>query len=110
MPYGRPSLSGSISSLNNIDAMTSAAAGAAPSSPSASNKGYPITFNYLGRDGISPITLYAGTLHIRRQWVDKIQGQRQTLMEKQKVFDIRTINSRFFNSFNRVTCAATYGK
>ncbi|KAI7848142.1 CNH domain-containing protein [Circinella umbellata] len=109
LPYGRPSLSGSISSLNNIDAMTSAAAGAAPSSPGASNKGYPITFNYLGRDGINPITLYAGTLHIRRQWVDKIQGQRQTLMEKQKVFDISTINSRFFNSFNRVTCAATYG-
>ncbi|KAI9270465.1 CNH domain-containing protein [Phascolomyces articulosus] len=110
LPYGRPSLSGSISSLNNIDAITSAAAAAGPSSPVASNKGYPITFNYLGRDGISPITLYAGTLHIRRQWVDKIQGQRQTLMEKQKVFDIRTINSRFFNSFNRVTCAASYGE
>ncbi|KAI9495281.1 CNH domain-containing protein [Zychaea mexicana] len=109
LPYGRPSLSNSISSLNNIDAITAAAAAAPPSSPVASNKGYPITFNYLGRRGLSPITLYAGTLHNRRQWVDKIQGQRQTLMEKQKVFDIRTINSRFFNSFNRVTCAASYG-
>ncbi|KAI8150179.1 CNH domain-containing protein [Fennellomyces sp. T-0311] len=111
LPYGRPSLSGSISSLNNIDAITVAAAAAAPPPNSGtSNKGYPITFNYLGRRGINPITLYATTLHNRRQWVDKIQGQRQTLMEKQKVFDIRTINSRFFNSFNRVTCAASYGE
>lgn len=110
LPYGRPSLSNnSISSLNNIDAITAAAAASSTNLGNASSKGYPITFNYLGRSGANPITLYAPTLLGRRQWVDKIQGQRQALMEKQKVFDIRTIDARFFNGFNRVTCAASYG-
>ncbi|KAI7885811.1 hypothetical protein K492DRAFT_156902 [Lichtheimia hyalospora FSU 10163] len=110
LPYGRPSLSNnSISSLNNIDAITAAAAASSTNLGNSSSKGYPITFNYLGRSGANPVTLYAPTLLGRRQWVDKIQGQRQVLMEKQKVFDIRTIDARFFNAFNRVTCAASYG-
>lgn len=30
-------------------------------------------------------------------------------MEKQKVFDIKMITAKFFNSVNRVNCAASYG-
>ncbi|KAI9317114.1 CNH domain-containing protein [Dichotomocladium elegans] len=105
LSYGRPSLSNSISSLNNIDAIAVAAA----ATSTGTNKGYPITFSYLGRSGLSPMTLYAPTLLSRRQWLDMIQTQRQALTEAQKVFDIRSIDARFFNSFNRVTCATSYG-
>lgn len=103
LTYARSNTSSSLTSLNNIEAIAAATA------PGSASKGYPITFNYLGRQGTQPITLFATTPASRRQWVDKIQSQRQAMMENQRVFDIRMISAKFFNNFNRVSSAASYG-
>jgi hypothetical protein len=56
------------------------------------------------------MTLYASTLAIRKQWVEKIESQRKALVEKHKVFNARPINESFFSSFNKVNCIASFGR
>ncbi|KAI8081492.1 CNH domain-containing protein [Halteromyces radiatus] len=111
LPYGQHKTSDSISSIdlsalantsNNNGGVSTTATGGAKS-------GYPISFVHLGRHGASPITLYASTFTSRRQWVDKIESYRYAVMEKQKVFQVVPINNDFFNGFNKVNCASTYG-
>ncbi|KAI8355080.1 CNH domain-containing protein [Choanephora cucurbitarum] len=71
--------------------------------------GYPISFVHLGKQNSGgPITLYATTLATRKQWVDKIEGQRKALVEKHKVFNVQPINENFFSSFNKVNCTAVF--
>ncbi|EPB91715.1 hypothetical protein HMPREF1544_01426 [Mucor circinelloides 1006PhL] len=71
--------------------------------------GFPISFVHLGKQSSGgPITLYATTLSIRKQWADKIEGQRKALVEKHKVFNIKSINESFFSSFNKVNCTAVF--
>lgn len=73
--------------------------------------GFPISFVHLGKQSSGgPITLYATTLSIRKQWADKIEGQRKALVEKHKVFNIKSINESFFSSFNKVNCTAVFGR
>ncbi|KAG0166290.1 RHO1 GDP-GTP exchange protein 2 [Apophysomyces sp. BC1034] len=97
MPYGRSSTS-SFAATTNTDIP-----------PLSSNKsGYPISFVHLGKQGTGPVTLYASTFAGRRQWVETIEKQRQTVMEKQMVLDIAPISERFFSSFNKVKCVATF--
>lgn len=72
--------------------------------------GFPISFVHLGKQSSGgPTTLYATTLSIRKQWADKIEGQRKALVEKHKVFNIKSINESFFSSFNKVNCTAVFG-
>lgn len=72
--------------------------------------GFPISFVHLGKQSSGgPITLYATTLSIRKQWADKIEGQRKALVAKHKVFNIKSINESFFSSFNKVNCTAVFG-
>ncbi|KAI8388193.1 CNH domain-containing protein [Radiomyces spectabilis] len=96
IPYGRPS-TGSTS-LSSLDI---------PLQPSGKT-GYPISLVHLGKQGTGPITLYATTMASRRQWVEKIETQRQALVDKQKVFDVVPISEKFFSSFNKVNCIATF--
>ncbi|KAL9558466.1 hypothetical protein MBANPS3_000884 [Mucor bainieri] len=71
--------------------------------------GFPISFVHLGKQNSGgPTTLYATTLTIRKQWADKIEGQRKALVEKHKVFNIKSINESFFSSFNKVNCTAVF--
>lgn len=56
------------------------------------------------------MTLYAPTLAGRKQWADKIEGQRRALVEKHKVFNVQPINESFFSAFNKVNCIAVFGK
>ncbi|KAI8981674.1 CNH domain-containing protein [Mycotypha africana] len=70
--------------------------------------GYPISFVHLGKQSTGIITLYAPTLATRKQWVDKIEGQRKALVEKHKVLHIQPANENFFSAFNKVNCAAVF--
>lgn len=72
----------------------------------AMKSSYPIIFSHLGREGAAPITLYCSTSASRRQWVDKIEKQRQALTQEQTVFRLVNINSHFFTSLNRVRCVS----
>lgn len=72
--------------------------------------GYPISFIHLGRQGSGTTTLYASTLASRRKWVDTIERYRYSIMEKSKVFRMIEISGHYFNSFNKVNCAAAYGE
>lgn len=67
---------------------------------------YPIVFLHLGREGAAPVTLYCSTSSSRRQLVDKIEKQRQTLTQEQIVFRLVNINSRYFSGLNRVRCVS----
>ncbi|KAI9248319.1 CNH domain-containing protein [Phascolomyces articulosus] len=115
LPYSRTSKD-SFTSIGSMDSVTIAIS-PPPPSPSAStstnsnynNKsGYPLCFSHLGKHGTAPITLYASTMAIRRQWIVKIQNQQQVLMEKNKVVELVSISDNFFTSFNKVRCAASY--
>ncbi|KAI7867202.1 CNH domain-containing protein [Spinellus fusiger] len=98
LPYGRPSTNSFTSLTSGVEIP-----------PLSSNKGgYPISFQHLGKQGAGPIVLHATTFSSRRQWVEKIDSHRQTMMEKQKVFDIMPISEQFFNAFNKVHCSATF--
>ncbi|KAI8149220.1 CNH domain-containing protein [Fennellomyces sp. T-0311] len=114
LPYSRSSKD-SFTSVGSMDSIT-VVTPPPPPSPSAStntnsntNKsGYPLCFSHLGKHGTGPITLYAATMAIRRQWIVKVQGAQQALMEKNKVIELTSINDDFFTSFNKVRCAASY--
>jgi RHO1 GDP-GTP exchange protein 1/2 len=67
---------------------------------------YPIVFLHLGREGAAPVTLYCSTSSSRRQLVDKIEKQRQTLTQEQIVFRLVNINSKYFSGLNRVRCVS----
>ncbi|KAG2229535.1 hypothetical protein INT48_006926, partial [Thamnidium elegans] len=99
LPYNRSS-TGSFYSSGSTDFLP----------PVISNKnGYPISFIHLGRQGSGTITLYASTLASRRKWVDTIEKYRHSIMEKERVFQMMDISDQYFNSFNKVNCAAAYG-
>lgn len=76
----------------------------------ANKNGYPISFIHLGRQGSGTTTLYASTLASRRKWVDTIERYRYSIMDKLKVFRMLEISEHYFNSFNKVNCAAAYGE
>ncbi|KAG0193889.1 RHO1 GDP-GTP exchange protein 2 [Apophysomyces sp. BC1034] len=95
LPYSRNNSSSSLLSTSQVDIPP----------PSSNKNGYPISFIYLGRNGFGPITLYATTFAGRRQWITKIEDQKNALMEKQKLFDVMPISQKFFNVFNKVNCA-----
>ncbi|KAI9468052.1 CNH domain-containing protein [Zychaea mexicana] len=103
----------SFTSVGSMDSIT--AATPPPPSPSASTNtnsgsksGYPLCFSHLGKHGTAPITLFAATMAIRRQWIVKIQSQQQAFMEKNKIIELVPINGDFFTAFNKVRCAAGY--
>ncbi|KAI8342756.1 CNH domain-containing protein [Chlamydoabsidia padenii] len=109
LPYGQHKTNGSISSIDLTALANAPNPNGGPSSGTGTKSGYPISFVHLGRHGASPTTLYASTFTSRRQWVDKIESYRYSVMEKQKVFEVVPINNDFFNGFNKVNCAATFG-
>lgn len=109
IPLGRPSNAagtsdGSITTITNVNGLNNSANNNIKS-------GYPISFVHLGKQSSGgPLTLYAATLAGRKQWAEKIEGQRRALVEKHKVFNIQPINESFFSTFNKANCIAVFGK
>ncbi|KAI9475761.1 MAG: CNH domain-containing protein [Benjaminiella poitrasii] len=94
---------------NNFDTVINNNINTNNSSFVMNKNGYPLSFVHLGKQSSGgPITLYATTAAVRKQWADKIEGQRKSLVEKHKVFNIQPINERFFSSFNKVNCTAVF--
>ncbi|CAO3699306.1 unnamed protein product [Rhizopus microsporus] len=109
IPLGRPS--NVSSSPTDTTQNNSTTTSSTTSVTNHNNKnGYPISFVHLGKQSSGPMTLYAPTLTGRKQWADKIEGQRRALVEKHKVFNVQPINESFFSAFNKVNCIAVFGK
>lgn len=109
IPLGRPSNVCGTSD-NNINTLSN-------NNPANSfnnnltKSGFPISFVHLGKQNSGgPMTLYAATLTGRKQWAEKIEGQRRALVEKHKVFNVQPINESFFSAFNKVNCISVFGK
>lgn len=110
IPLGRPSNVSSTNTTQN-DSVQNNINQASNASLQQNKNGYPIAFVHLGKQSSGPMTLYAPTLAARKQWADKIEGQRKALVEKHKVFHIHSTSERFFSSFdNKVNCIAVFGK
>ncbi|GAN06050.1 CNH-domain-containing protein [Mucor ambiguus] len=113
LPYNRSSTGSFYSAGSSSDFLPSPLLSYSSSISIANNNfngksGYPISFIHLGRHGSGTTTLYAPTLASRRKWVDTIEKYRQSIMEKLKVFQMTGISDQFFNTFNKVNCAAVY--
>ncbi|KAG1561222.1 hypothetical protein G6F49_002009 [Rhizopus delemar] len=110
IPLGRPSNVSSANTTQN-DSVQNNTHQASNASLQQNKNGYPIAFVHLGKQSSGPMTLYAPTLAARKQWADKIEGQRKALVEKHKVFHIHSTSERFFSSFdNKVNCIAVFDK
>ncbi|RCH80372.1 RHO1 GDP-GTP exchange protein 2, partial [Rhizopus azygosporus] len=107
IPLGRPS---NVSSCPTDTVQNNATTISSTTSATNHNNknGYPISFVHLGKQSSGPMTLYAPTLAGRKQWADKIEGQRRALVEKHKVFNVQPINESFFSAFNKVNCIAVF--
>lgn len=112
IPLGRPSnvsaADVTIPNTTNTNITTQTNTNAVPINHT--KNGYPISFVHLGKQNSGgPMTLYATTLATRKQWAEKIEGQRKALVEKHKVFNVEPINESFFSTFNKVNCTAMFG-
>lgn len=114
IPLGRPSNvanTGSSESSINVSGATITSSDNNNILANIPKSGYPISFVHLGKQSSGgPLTLYSTTLAGRKQWAEKIEGQRRALVEKHKVFNIQPINESFFSTFNKVNCIAVFGK
>jgi RHO1 GDP-GTP exchange protein 1/2 len=72
------------------------------------NKGYAMTFTYLGRRGYN-ITLYAQTWVSRRKWVEHIEAQQKLLRERSMIFSKVVVCEKYFMGHNKVNCAVSFG-
>ncbi|GAA5806628.1 CNH domain-containing protein [Helicostylum pulchrum] len=107
IPLGRPSnvcgtSDNNINTLSNNNPVNSF-------NNNLTKSGFPISFVHLGKQNSGgPMTLYAATLTGRKQWAEKIEGQRRALVEKHKVFNVQPINESFFSAFNKVNCISVF--
>ncbi|KAH8147666.1 uncharacterized protein LAJ45_08130 [Morchella importuna] len=66
-------------------------------------KGYPITFQHLGKRGYI-VPLFAGSVVSRRKWIEHIEAQQTVLRERSNIFTRTILCDQFFNAGNRVSC------
>ncbi|KAG8914379.1 RHO1 GDP-GTP exchange protein 2, partial [Tulasnella sp. 417] len=74
---------------------------------SDSRKEYPITFTYLGRNGYV-LKLWASTLELPGKLSKAIAQQQERIREMDVTFKPLSLTARFFNSRNKVNCAAPF--
>ncbi|KAF8457461.1 CNH domain-containing protein [Terfezia claveryi] len=74
-----------------------------PEPPAAPGKGFPITFQHLGRRGYT-IHLYASTQVQRRKWIQHIEAQQSLLRERSNIYTRTILCENFFVAGNRVNC------
>lgn len=73
------------------------------------NKGYAISFTYLGGRGYN-LTLYAQTWVSRRKWVEHIESQQKIIRERSSIFTKVVVCEKYFLGSNKVNCAVAFGK
>ena len=72
-------------------------------------KGFPITFQHLGRRGYT-IHLYAATQMQRKKWIQHIESQQSALRSRSNIYDRTILCENFFTAGNRVNCLVPIGK
>ena len=71
-------------------------------------KGYPITFQHLGKRGYT-VPLFAGSIVSRRKWMEHIEAQQNVLRERSSIFIQTTLCDNFFTLTNKVNCLVPIG-
>lgn len=71
-------------------------------------KGYPITFQHLGKRGYV-VALFAGSIVSRRKWIEHIEAQQSVLRERSNIFTRTIVCDNFFNATNKVNCVVPIG-
>ncbi|KAG1464004.1 hypothetical protein G6F56_005169 [Rhizopus delemar] len=98
---GRPSNASSAGSIESSQSHSSIVSTAA-SVIHQNKSGFPVSFVHRAKQSSGPMTLYAPSSAVRKQWSEKIEAQRKVLVEKHKVFNVKPINQSFFSNFNKV--------
>ena len=80
-----------------------------PTDFNSREKGYPITFQHLGKRGYT-VPLFAASVVSRRKWIEHIEAQQSVLKERSSIFTRSILCDDFFNSGNRVSCLVPIGK
>lgn len=80
-----------------------------PNDFNSKEKGYPITFQHLGKRGYT-VPLFAGSIVSRRKWIEHIEAQQTVLRERSNIFTRTMLCDQFFNAGNRVSCLVPIGK
>lgn len=79
-----------------------------PNDFNAREKGYPITFQHLGKRGfVAP--LFATSIIQRKKWIEHIEAQQAILRERSSIFTRTVLCEGFFNGSNRVNCLVPIG-
>ena len=81
----------------------------APTDSDSSEKGYPITFQHLGKRGYT-VPLFATSIDSRRKWIERIGSQQSVLKERASIFTRSILCDDFFQSGNRVSCLVPISK
>ncbi|RPB05238.1 CNH-domain-containing protein [Choiromyces venosus 120613-1] len=74
-----------------------------PNDFNSKEKGYPITFQHLGKRGYT-VPLFASSVVSRRKWIEHIEAQQSVLRERSSIFTRTILCDDFFNAGNRVSC------
>lgn len=72
-------------------------------------KGYPITFQHLGKRGyVAP--LFATSIIQRKKWIEHIEAQQSLLRERASIFTRTVLTENYFGQNNRVNCLVPVGR
>ncbi|KAF8460297.1 CNH domain-containing protein [Kalaharituber pfeilii] len=71
--------------------------------PAPPGRGFPITFQHLGRRGYV-IQLYASSQIQRKKWIQHIEAQQKILRERSNIYTRTILCENFFGAGNRVNC------
>jgi hypothetical protein len=66
-------------------------------------KAWPITFKHIGKRGYDQ-TLFATNAVQRKKWLENIESQQNTLLQRSNMFTKKVLSEDFFNGGNRVNC------
>jgi len=80
-----------------------------PNDFNSKEKGYPITFQHLGKRGYT-VPLFASSIVSRRKWIEHIEAQQSVLRERSSIFTRTILCDDFFNAGNRVSCLVPIGR
>lgn len=71
-------------------------------------KGYPITFQHLGKRGYT-VPLFASSIVSRKKWIEHIENQQNVLRERSSIFTQTILCDNFFTTGNKVNCLVPIG-
>ena len=74
-----------------------------------SKTAFAITFVHLGRKSYQ-MTLWAASQTDYRNWIEHITHQQDLMRDRSRFFDMDTLSAGFFQTVNRVNCAALFSE